>query len=135
KHNFIRAPVVLHSIASLDHDIIDSVAIPVISGLDRCVSGAIPLRNEVNSSPDFWSILQRYHRHPEAASLSLDILHRLVAAETPVITADNYEFAVALANDFASVGGLPTIAERKLDSSSTRNVRNHKPQQPLPQQQ
>ncbi|KAI5305097.1 MFS sugar transporter [Ascosphaera pollenicola] len=129
KHSFIRTPVILHAISSFDQDIIDNAAIPVMKGLDRCLTGAIPLRNEVTSSPDFWSILQRYHCHPEAAPLVLDILNRLVAAAPPVITADNYESAVALANAFANAGSLPTIAERKRETVNHRDTRQRKPKQ------
>ncbi|KAI5296095.1 GDP/GTP exchange factor for ARF [Ascosphaera acerosa] len=105
-HSFIRAPVILHSVSSLSPDILEYAAIPIVLGLDRCVSQSLPLRTEMTSSPDFWAILQRYHQHPEAAALALDMLHRLVTETPPIVSADNFEFAVALANDIASAGAL-----------------------------
>ncbi|KAI5289417.1 GDP/GTP exchange factor for ARF [Ascosphaera atra] len=126
-HSFVRAPVILHSISSFEQGVLETVCIPVMTGLKRCVNSAVPLRNEVTRSPDFWSILQRLHRQPEAAPFVFNLLQGLVKADPPAITADNYESAVSLANDFANAGSLPTLAEKNRDLSASGYRRNPKP--------
>ncbi|KAK1146081.1 GDP/GTP exchange factor for ARF [Aspergillus melleus] len=120
-HSFMRVPVVLHGISGFDQDILESVAIPTVKGLTRCISHGGLLRNEVTVSPDFWSILQRLHQHKEAGPLVFDLLQHVIDSSPPIITADNYESAVALANDFVSAGSVGSIDERQKDAVSRRS--------------
>ncbi|KAF7591223.1 GDP/GTP exchange factor for ARF [Aspergillus hancockii] len=117
---FMRVPVILHGISGFDQDILESVAVPVVEGLSRCVSTAGLLRNELTISPDFWSILQRLHQHKEAAPLVFDLLQTLVGSTPHIITGDNYESAVSLANDFVSAGSVGYLEERQRDAHSRR---------------
>ncbi|KAE8350615.1 hypothetical protein BDV28DRAFT_138780 [Aspergillus coremiiformis] len=117
---FMRVPVILHGISGFDQDILESVAVPVVEGLTRCVSNPGLLRNEITISPDFWSILQRLHQHKEAAPLVFDLLRAIVDAAPPIVTGDNYESAVSLANDFVSAGSIGYIDERHRDAHSRR---------------
>jgi brefeldin A-resistance guanine nucleotide exchange factor 1 len=113
---FMRTPVVLHSISSFDQDILEIAATPVLEGLSRCMKSAGSLRNEIIVSPDFWSIVQRLHNHTESAPLVFELLQGMSGSTPPAITADNYEAAVSLANDFASAASVGSINERKRDA-------------------
>ncbi|KAI9376339.1 hypothetical protein BJX61DRAFT_538871 [Aspergillus egyptiacus] len=124
---FMRVPVILHGISSFDQDTLDSVAVPTIKGLTRCVSDGSLLRNEITVSPDFWSILQRLHQHKEAAPLVFSLLKTVVNLSPPIVTADNYESAVSLANDFVTAGSVGYIEERQRDAL-TRRPKGVKPQ-------
>ncbi|KAL1955210.1 hypothetical protein VTO42DRAFT_8922 [Malbranchea cinnamomea] len=128
KHSFMRAPVVLHAISSFDEDTLESTAGSIVSGLSRCVSHAAPLRNELTRSPDFWSILQSLHQHKDAGPAVFDLLKAIVDLTPPVITADNYESAVSLANDFASAGSIAAV--QGLGREPSRKARA--PKQPKP---
>ncbi|THC97888.1 hypothetical protein EYZ11_002639 [Aspergillus tanneri] len=120
-YSFMRVPVVLHGISGFDQDILESVAIPTVKGLSRCVSNGGFLRNEITVSPDFWSILQRLHQHKEAGPLVFDLLQHIVDFSPPIITADNYESAVCLANDFISAASVGSIDERQKDAFMRRS--------------
>lgn len=67
-------------------------------------------------SPDFWSILQRLHTNNSSAPLAFELLQKIVDSTPPAISADNYESAVSLANDFASAGRIGAVQERKRDA-------------------
>ncbi|KAL4872680.1 hypothetical protein BDV12DRAFT_161990 [Aspergillus spectabilis] len=110
---FIRVPVILHGISSFDQDTLESVAVPTVKGLSRCVFDGSLLRNEITVSPDFWSILQRLHQHKEAAPLVFSLLKTVVDSSPPIVTADNYESVVSVANDFISAGSVGYIEERQ----------------------
>jgi brefeldin A-resistance guanine nucleotide exchange factor 1 len=125
----MRVPVILHSISSFDQDTLESVAVPTVKGLSRCVFDGSLLRNEITVSPDFWSILQRLHQHKEAAPLVFSLLKTVVDSIPPIVTADNYESAVGLANDFISAGSVGYIEERQRDAVARRS-KGHK--QPKP---
>jgi brefeldin A-resistance guanine nucleotide exchange factor 1 len=125
----MRVPVILHSISSFDQDTLESVAVPTVKGLSRCVFDGSLLRNEITVSPDFWSILQRLHQHKEAAPLVFSLLKTVVDSSPPLVTADNYETAVGLANDFISAGSVGYIEERQRDALARRS-KGHK--QPKP---
>lgn len=117
---FIRVPVILHGISGFDQDILESVAVTIVKSFSRCISSAGLLRNEITVSPDFWSILQRLLPHKEAAPLVFDLLRSIVESNPPIITADNYESAVSLANDFISAGSVGYIEERQRDAHGRR---------------
>ncbi|EAU37045.1 conserved hypothetical protein [Aspergillus terreus NIH2624] len=118
---FMRVPVILHGISGFDQDVLESVAVPVITGLTRCVSSAGLLRNEMTISPDFWSILQRLHQHKEASPLVFNLLQTIAETHPPIVTADNYESTVSLANDFISAASIGYIEERQRDAHSRRS--------------
>ncbi|KAJ5177882.1 SEC7-like alpha orthogonal bundle [Penicillium coprophilum] len=122
-HNqdFMRVPVVLHAISGFDQDVLENVAVATIKGLARCIAHTGRLRNEITISPDFWSILQRLHQHEAVSSLVFDLLQSIVESMPDIITADNYEFVVSLANDFVSAGRVGSIEERHRDVQARRN--------------
>ncbi|KAL4942541.1 hypothetical protein BDV06DRAFT_222063 [Aspergillus oleicola] len=126
---FIRVPVILHGISSFDQDTLESVAVPIVKGLTRCVFDGSLLRNEITVSPDFWSILQRLHQHKEAAPLVFSLLKSVVDSNPPIITADNYESAVSLANEFISAGSVGYIEERQRDTLARRSKGVKQPKQ------
>jgi golgi-specific brefeldin A-resistance guanine nucleotide exchange factor 1 len=112
----MRIPVILHGISSFDQDILEHSALPVLGGLSRCINGAGSLRNEIIISPDFWSILQRLHLHGQSAPMVFQLLQGIIDSAPPTITADNYESAISLANDFANAGSVGSIEERRRDT-------------------
>ena len=58
---------------------------------------------------------------PEAATSVFELLECIVAGRSPAVTADNYESAVALLNDFASVGRIgAVVVEQKRERNSPR---------------
>ncbi|KAL5051851.1 hypothetical protein BDW71DRAFT_1418 [Aspergillus fruticulosus] len=126
---FIRVPVILHGISSFDQDTLESVAVPIVKGLSRCVYDGSLLRNEITVSPDFWSILQRLHQHKEAAPLVFSLLKTVIDSDPPIVTADNYESAVSLANDFITAGSVGYIEERHRDTLARRSKGVKQPKQ------
>ncbi|EFR03206.1 ARF guanine-nucleotide exchange factor 2 [Nannizzia gypsea CBS 118893] len=120
EQSFMRPPVVLHIISSFDQPILELVATPVVTGLLQCINESEALKNELSMSPDFWSILQRLHQHQEAAQMTFELLQSIVESTVPVITADNYEAAVNLLNDFATAGGIATVREIKREMALRR---------------
>lgn len=127
--HFLRVPVVLHAISGYEQDILDTVAVPTVKGLSRCIAHTGRLRNEITISPDFWSILQRLHQHDEAAPMVFDLLQSIVESMPDIVTADNYESTVNLANDFVSAGHIGSISERQRDAQArrTKGVKQPKP--------
>jgi golgi-specific brefeldin A-resistance guanine nucleotide exchange factor 1 len=126
----MRTPVVLHAISSFDDATIDSTAITVIAGLDHIISSADPLRNEVSISPDFWSILQRLHRHKDQSQNVFDMLNTTVEADPPIVAADNFESAVSLANDFATAASIGAAPEHRREATSRRGRPQQKQAKP-----
>lgn len=119
EHSSIRAPVILHTISSLDPTTMEKSALPVLKGLALCMRGPRPLRNEIANTPDFWSTLRSLHLITDAASSVFELLVGIMADTPSAITADNYEFAVMALNDFATAGSAGAMVEQKRD----RNVR------------
>lgn len=117
----MRVPVILHSISGFDQDILESVALPTIKGLSRCIRETTLLRNELTISPDFWSILQRLHQHGEAGPLVFELLQTIGESTPQIVTADNYESAIGLANDFVTAGSVGSIEERQRDVMARRS--------------
>lgn len=117
----MRVPVILHTISSFDQDILETSAMPVLSSLLRCIAESEPLRREIIISPDFWSILQRLRPQDASAPVIFDILKGIVESTPPAISSDNYEAAVALANDFASAGSIGAAEERRRDGNTRRS--------------
>ncbi|KAJ6144511.1 hypothetical protein N7470_008406 [Penicillium chermesinum] len=130
-HNqhFLRVPVVLHTISGYEQDVLETVAVPTIQGLSRCLAHPGRLRNEITISPDFWSILQRLHQHPEAAPMVFELLRNIVESMSDIVTGDNYKSAISLANDFITAGHVGSIDERQRDAQArrTKGVKQPKP--------
>lgn len=116
----MRLPVVLHEISSFDEELLGSVAIPIVKALSRCVTDQSLLKNQITASPDFWSILQQLHQHPEAGPLVFELLQTIVESTPPIVNADNYESTIALANDFIRAGSVGALEERQKDAVSRR---------------
>ncbi|KAH0559258.1 hypothetical protein GP486_004230 [Trichoglossum hirsutum] len=129
EHSFLRAPVVLHTISSLDQRTQERSALSTISGLSHCIKNPGPLRNEMTNSPDFWSILRSILAVPEAAAAVFEIVQNVTVGIPSAITADNYEPAVSLLNDFASAASVGALYEQKGDKTARRKSgKNTKPQ-------
>lgn len=127
--HFLRVPVVLHAISGYEQDILETVAVPTVQGLSRCLAHPGRLRNEITISPDFWSILQRLHQHAEAAPMVFEILRSIVETMSDIVTGDNYKSAISLANDFITAGHVGSIDERQRDVQArrTKGVKQPKP--------
>ena len=116
----MRAPVVLHAISSFDDTVLDRTAPVIMKGLASCIAVPGALTNEVTKSPDFWSTLQRLHQHKTEAEKVFAILTTLATSNPTTVTADNFESAIALANDFAAAGAIGSIQEKRKDFAAKR---------------
>ncbi|KAF2744238.1 Sec7-domain-containing protein [Sporormia fimetaria CBS 119925] len=110
--DFIRAPVLLHTLANFDAELLRQCAQPLLKGLSDCCKGPNGLRSELASSPDFWVILQQLHRAPEAAGDVFLLVEELTTSSQPGITADNYEAAIQLLNEFANAAQIGAVQEQ-----------------------
>ncbi|KAL1632056.1 GDP/GTP exchange factor for ARF [Neofusicoccum ribis] len=119
-HDYIRAPVILHSFATFDQDVLKQVSPTLLKGLLDCINGPVSLRNELVNSPDFWTLLRTLHGLPEVAADVFQVAESLTLSNPPGICADNYEAAIALLNDFATAGSAGAIAEQRGDAERRR---------------
>ncbi|KAI9679248.1 MAG: GDP/GTP exchange factor for ARF [Caeruleum heppii] len=117
EHNFLRAPVVLHAIAAIDQSLRLQSAVPILKGINLCIQGPGPLRNETTNSPDFWSILRGLYSVSEAAPIVVNIVESITAGSTPAVTADNYESAILQLNDIASAGSVGANTEQRQEAA------------------
>src|SRR5271163_523287 len=126
----MRAPVVLHAISSFDDRTLEHTATAVVSGLGSCIASAEPLRKEIINSPDFWSIMHRLHQHPDDAERIYGLLQAIATSQPTAVSADNYESAIELANDFATAGSVGAVLEQKRDMAARRGkpIKAAKPQ-------
>lgn len=113
----------MHFISSFDQDLLKKAAIPLLKGLNECISGTSSLRKEIATTPDFWSVLHALLAAPEAAPKVFEIAESLVNS---VITADNYEAAMSLLNDFATAGSVGALEEQKRDQVPRKGGRQAK---------
>ncbi|OCL13855.1 Sec7-domain-containing protein [Glonium stellatum] len=127
--DFIRAPVVLHSFSSFNQELLKQCAQPLLKGMSDCIKGSSGLRNEMANSPDFWSILNTLHSVPEAAGDVFQIVEELTNSSNPGISADNYEAAIALLNEFATAGSIGSLQEQRRDQAQ-RRTKAPKPKKP-----
>ncbi|MCJ1357907.1 MAG: GDP/GTP exchange factor for ARF [Icmadophila ericetorum] len=127
EHSFIRAPVILHTISSLNQPILEKSALPILKGLTLCIREPTSLRNEIVNTPDFWSTIQALHAIPEAAPHVFDLLQSIINDTPSAVTADNYEAAVTLLKDFAVAGSVGAVMEQRRD----KNLRTRKPPKQL----
>lgn len=72
------------------------------------------------ASPDFWVVLRNLTGNLKAAPGVFKILEGVASGSASTITADNYESAVALLNDFATAGSIGAHSEQKQDKRSKR---------------
>jgi len=130
-YDYIRVPVLLHTVSSFSKDTLVKTSGLVLRGLKLCIEKPCPLRNEIMTSPDFWVILQTLAAHSESAPIVFEILESGVSSTPPAIMADNYEAAIELLNEFAFMAREGAIAEQKNDrrhgGRKTRPVKQEKP--------
>lgn len=129
-HSFLRVPVVLHTISSFQKDVLDKASILILKGISTCIKEPGPLRNEMMTSPDFWAILKSLSTNAGSAPAVFEILEKVTTCSPPAISADNYESAVQLLNDFASAGSVASTVEPK----PTRGNRRGPPPKPVKKQ-
>ncbi|KAK5657707.1 hypothetical protein OQA88_2779 [Cercophora sp. LCS_1] len=128
--DYIRAPVLLHTVSSFSKDLLTKTSALVLGGLKLCIEKPSPLRNEIMTSPDFWVILQTLAGHPDSAPVVFEILESGVTATPSAIMADNYEAALKLLNEFATMAQVGAIAEQKADKKQGRKGRPTKQEKP-----
>jgi hypothetical protein len=87
------------------------------------------LRSELAGSPDFWSILSRLSNVPDAAGDVFALVEDLTTSTQPGITADNYEAAIALLNEFATAAQVGAREEQLFDQAARRG-KGQKPKKP-----
>ena|SRR2546423_14076313 len=125
----MRAPVVLHAISSFDDTTMDFTAPAIVNGLKKCIAGAESLRKEITNSPDFWSIMHRLHQHKDEAESVFKLLYSIAESQPTIVTADNYESAIELANDFASAASVGSLQEQRKDAARRGAKASRQPKQ------
>jgi brefeldin A-resistance guanine nucleotide exchange factor 1 len=123
EYSFIRAPVVLHTLSSLNRPTTEKAAVPIIKGLMLCLRKSRLLRNEIVNTPDFWSMIRNLQGIQGAAGGVFELLSEIMDDTPSAVTADNYEAAVLLLNDFATASGASVTIEPRRE----RNTRKVKP--------
>ena len=121
-HSFVRAPVILHTIAGYDPSILEKTSMLILDGLTLCIQNPSPLRKEITNTPDFWSIVRSLHALPEVAGKAFDLVASLVAGQQAAVTADNYKDTVSLLNDFAAAGSVGAVVEQTRDKTGRRTT-------------
>ncbi|KAI1131294.1 Sec7-domain-containing protein [Nemania abortiva] len=122
-HDFVRAPVLLHTISSFPRDMLAKTSQLVLQGLKVCIEQPGPLRSEIMTSPDFWLILRTLAGNPNSSPTVFDILEGGVSGSPSAIIADNYEAAIALLNEYATAAQVGAADEQK----GERRQRNARP--------
>lgn len=112
--------MLLHTFSSFDQELLKQCAQPLLKGLSDCCKGPNGLRNELASSPDFWAILNTLHNVPEAAGDVFQLVEDLTTSSQPGISADNYEAAIALLNEFATAAQVGAADEQRHEQASKR---------------
>lgn len=102
EHSFLRAPLALNSVATLDESLLGKSALSVIKGLSKCIKGSSALRSEIINSPDLWVVLGYLLHNKDAVVDVFEILGLIASESVTNVTADNYRPVVKLLNDFAS---------------------------------
>jgi brefeldin A-resistance guanine nucleotide exchange factor 1 len=122
-HDFVRAPVLLHTISSFPKDVLSKTSQLVLQGLKVCIEQPGPLRSEIMTSPDFWLMLRALAGNPNSSPTVFDILEGGVSGSPSAIIADNYEAAIALLNEYATAAQIGAAEEQK----GERRLRNARP--------
>ncbi|KAK9770576.1 putative SEC7 domain-containing protein [Seiridium cardinale] len=131
EHDFVRAPVLLHTISTLPKELLGKTSQLVLQGLKSCISEPGPLRSEIMTSPDFWVLLRNLAGNASSSAAVFEILEGGVSGTPSPIIADNYEAAIALLNDFASAAKIGAVAEQKGDAGNKRS-RSARPKKETP---
>ncbi|KAM7210238.1 ARF guanine-nucleotide exchange factor 2 [Rhypophila decipiens] len=129
-YDYVRVPVLLHTVSSFPKDMLMQASGLVLKGLKLCIEQPCPLRNEIMTSPDFWVILQTLAGNQDAAPVVLEILEAGIMASPSAIVADNYEAAIALLNEFATMASIGAVAEQQMDRRQGRKPRPPKQDKP-----
>ncbi|KAK4146703.1 uncharacterized protein C8A04DRAFT_34608 [Dichotomopilus funicola] len=119
-HDHVRVPILLHTVSSFPSDTLVTASGLVLRGLKLCTEKPCPLRNEIMTSPDFWVILQTLAANGDAAPAVFEILQNGVSETPSAIMADNYEAALALLNEFASMASIGAVTEQQNDRKQGR---------------
>ncbi|KAJ4368168.1 GDP/GTP exchange factor for ARF [Neocucurbitaria cava] len=119
-YDFIRAPVLLHTFSSFSDSLLQECSQPILKGLTDCCKGPNALRSELAGSPDFWTILNRLSGVPDVAGDVFQLVEELTTSTQPGITADNYEAAIALLNEFATSAQVGAREEQLHDQAARR---------------
>ncbi|KAI1425367.1 Sec7-domain-containing protein [Xylaria sp. FL1777] len=122
-HDYVRAPVLLHTISSFPREMLAKTSQLVLQGLKVCIEQPGPLRSEIMTSPDFWLILRTLAGNPNSSPTVFDILEGGVSGSPSAIIADNYEAAIALLNEYATAAQVGAADEQK----GERRHRNARP--------
>ncbi|KAI9675163.1 MAG: GDP/GTP exchange factor for ARF [Trizodia sp. TS-e1964] len=122
EHSFLRAPIILHTISSLEPSIQENFALPILQGVAICIAEAGPLRSEMANSPDFWSLLKTLRLIQVSAPIVFKILMDIMTGIPPAITANNYESALSLLNDFASSAVSVSRKEQRQDRTLRKGL-------------
>lgn len=122
EYDFIRVPILLHTVSSFPPEILRKTSKLVLQGLKICIEEPGPLRNEMMTSPDFWSILRNLATVHQVAPIVFDILETGVKPPSTAIMADNYEAAIHLLNQFASAASATVAKEPKVDRRQPRKA-------------
>ncbi|KAI1814674.1 Sec7-domain-containing protein [Poronia punctata] len=123
EHDFVRAPVLLHTISSFPKEILAKTSQLVLQGLKICIEQPGPLRSEIMTSPDFWLILRTLAGNPNSSPTVFDILEGGVTGSPSAIIADNYEAAISLLSEYATAAQVGAVEEQK----GERRHRNTRP--------
>jgi len=119
-YDYVRVPVLLHSISSFSEELLHKTSSPVLQGLKLCIENPGSLRNEIMTSPDFWAIMNTLAIYSASAPTVFEILESGVSGSPPAIIADNYEAAIELLNAFASAAAS---GEQRTDRKQTPQQR------------
>ncbi|TGJ85964.1 hypothetical protein E0Z10_g2814 [Xylaria hypoxylon] len=122
-HDYVRAPVLLHTISSFPREMLAKTSQLVLQGLKVCIEQPGPLRSEIMTSPDFWLILRTLAGNSTSSPTVFDILEGGVSGSPSAIIADNYEAAIALLNEYATAAQVGAADEQK----GERRQRNARP--------
>lgn len=120
EYDFIRVPILLHTVSSFPPEILRRTSKLVLQGIKLCIDEPGPLRNEMMTSPDFWAILRNLATVPQVAPVVFEILEIGVNPPSTAVMADNYEAAIHLLNQFASAASATVAKESKVDRRQPR---------------
>lgn len=110
----------MHTISKLEQDALKQAAVPIVKGLRLCLKGAAGLRQEIVTSPDFWSLLHTLHTVPDIASEVFELVESIATGGTSTLTTDNYEPVISLLSDFAAAGSVGANDEQRRDLAARR---------------
>ncbi|KAF2396554.1 Sec7-domain-containing protein [Trichodelitschia bisporula] len=128
--SLLRAPLLLHNFTSFPPALLHQTALPLLTGISTCIAGPAGLRKEMATSPDFWDLLRQLRPAPDAAPRVFAILTDLVEPPgAPGVSADNYEQAVMLLEEFADAGAVGAIEEQRRDAIARRQHKDPRSRQ------